>query len=209
VEDGEFCRMRSAMTTRLASASHDSAMVAVVVTPSERVVAGGGFLNVYERLDDLDPGGCEPGQTMANRGTSVVAAPGDDDAPWSVVAMAATTSSIWIGRRDDGLLRVPIDFVLAEARYFRDDDRDIFGSATLPLPLVVDLAAAPGERVWAVVTDEDGLAGGLVRLDEAGPDLWVDASVVGGVPAAVDISRGSNQVWVVTETSVATFTDPS
>ncbi len=205
-EAGVFCRRRSAMTTRLSPATYDGAMAAVVVTNSERVIAGGAYVNVYEAYDNSDLGGCD--SAMANRGTSVISPPADTSQPWGAVAMAVTSTALWIGRHDQGVLRVPLDFMLVESRYFRDDDLQIVPPESLPLPHVVDLSSTATERIWVALSDPLGVQGGVLRLDAEGSDLWVDGSVLGGVPVAVDVAS-SGHIWVLTETTVSTFTDPN
>jgi hypothetical protein len=209
-EPEENCRRRSAMTTKLAPASFDPAMNAVVVTESERVVAGGAYLNVYEAYDDSDTGGCRP--PMANRGTSVVAPPDDGEElpPWEVVSLALTQAHIWIGRRTGGILRTPADFVLIESRYFHDAELWMLGATAMPFPLLNDLSQGSTERAWAALTDEDGAAGGLLLLAGSPPEaaLWVDSSSLGGVPTAVDVARSARRVWLLTGSTVATFIEP-
>lgn len=211
VDDPEpNCRRRSAMTTKLAPASYDPAMYAVVVTKTERVVAGGAYLNVYEDIDGTDPGGCLP--PMSRRGTSVIAPPDDIETlpPWGTVTIALSEAFIWIGRRDAGLIRLPWDFELIESRYFQDGDLWKYSSSEFPYPQLNDVAAGSGNRAWIALTDEDGFRGGLLLISATtpGPELWIDGISFGGVPRAIDVATTSHRVWVITESTISTFSEP-
>jgi len=206
----ENCRRRSAMTTKLAPASFDPAMRAVVVTESERVVAGGAYLNVYEAYDDSDTGGCRP--PMANRGTSVIAPPDDveEAPPWAIAALALTQTHLWIGRRTQGILRVPADFELIESRYFQEADLWTVGATALHFSLLNDLSQGGEENAWAAVTDEDGVAGGLMLLTVSTPELalWVDGASLGGVPRVIDVAQSTRRIWLLAGATVTTFVEP-
>jgi len=209
--EGEvFCRTRSAMTATLKQADFDPAMAAAVVTADERVVAGASYLNIYEPGESGDDGGCDP--AMPGRGTSVIAAPEGATLAWGIVATAVTESYIWIGRADEGVIRLPHAFALNDTnRYFREDDLWVLGSDELPLPVVVDVAPWIRDALWVVVADADGVRSGLARIGAAGVDLWVDAATVGGAPRAIDsatLSTDLGELWVLSDAGVAAFTTP-
>lgn len=204
--DGEetYCRRRSAMTAKLEPAIFDPAMVAVVVTSTERVVSGGSYLNVYEAYEDDDTGGCDP--PLPDRGTSVIAPP-EDGGAWDVISMALTSTYLWIGRRDNGLFRLPSNFV-SENHYFRDEDLWILKPEELPLPRIVGLTEGPHDELWVALVDEDELSGGLAVVGQDGVDLWIDSSSFGGIPRAIDVSHStdSGEVWVLSDSTVFAFT---
>lgn len=204
--DGEetYCRRRSAMTAKLEPAIFDPSMLAVVVTSTERVVAGGSYLNVYEAYEDNDPGDCDP--PLPDRGTSVIAPP-DEGGAWDVVSLALTSTYIWIGRRDYGLFRLPAEFV-SENHYFREEDLWILKPEELPMPRIVDLTEGSGDQLWVALVDEDGLGGGLSVVGQEGVNLWIDLSSLGGVPQAIDVSysEDSGYVWVLSDSTVFVFT---
>lgn len=208
--EGEtYCRTRSAMTATRVGTSFGPAMVAVAVTPGERVVAGAGYLNIYDlSVGSVDPGGCDP--EFPHRGTSVVTPPEDDTQPWGIVSATTTESFIWIGRREHGLIRLPHEFLLNDTnRYFRDEDVWELGAADLPLPVVVDIAPGLADQLWVALADAEGARGGVARISAGGVDLWVDGGAIGGDPLALDTASddaGGLEVWVLAAASVIAFT---
>lgn len=204
-EPEPFCRRRSTMTASLSSSSFDHAMRAVIVTADERVIAGGAYLNINEANAEPDDGGCTP--PMNNRGTVVVNPLGENTQAWEVTAIILTSSSIWIGRQHGGIIKLPVGFELVQNRYLNEDVLVQIPGSELPLPLIVDLAPARSDMIWAALTNEEAIIGGLARIGPEGVELWIDASSLAGVPRAIATEADTNTLWTVSDTSVAVFTD--
>lgn len=198
-----YCRARSSMTTKLQPGSFEPTMDAVAVTADERVFAGGDYFNVNEAHGDEDDGTCR--NPFPDRGTRPIVPPEEDERPWDVAAIAITDSFLWIGRSEQGIVRVPVELPQDDILRLPAADTWVLGPGEMPFPRLVDLDACDRDRVVAAVHDADSAEGGLVLVGADGVTAWLDSVSLGGLPLAVDTEPGTPVVWVATSDGYARF----
>lgn len=203
--DKPLCRVITSQAATLSELAFDTAMNAVFVDPdNERLIVGGDYLNVSLKSSS-DDNGCDP--PMRLRETKVVHPPNAEGQPWNVRNIAGTSSFIWIFR-DDRITRLDRNFQ-PNSLWFRDEDVFEIEDEFLPLHIVSQgTTAATEDEVWVVLSDSEGLFGGMARIGLMGVNLWIDQTTTSGLPQSVDVSELSSLVRVASGSNLTTFTEP-